>query len=76
MILESCALNAGLPIGFLAVITWAGVAAPLPLFPLPPLPCPGHLGSVVACMLCPLEGMLQYKGLDLMIGQSFGVDNM
>ena len=34
MILESCALNAGLPIGFLAGIIHAGVAVPLPLLPL------------------------------------------
>ena len=56
MILKSCALNAGLPIGFSVVITWAGVAAPLPLPPLPLLPLPGCLGSVVACNLHLLKG--------------------
>ena len=58
MILESCALNAGLPIGFLAVIIWAGVVVPLPLLPPLPLPRPGRLGSVVARMLHPLKGTL------------------
>ena len=76
MMLESCALNAGLLIGFSAVIIWAGVAAPLPLLPLPPLPRPGRLGSVVARMLRPLEGMLWCIDVDLTIGQSFGVDDM
>ena len=76
MILESCALKAGSPMGFPMGLVWAGVAAPLPLPPLPPLPRPGHLGSVVARMLCPLVGTLQYINVDLMIGQSFGVDNM
>ena len=76
MILESCALNAGLPIGFSAVITWAGVAAPLPLLPLPLLPLPGRLGSVVARMLRPLEGTLRCKNVGLTLGQSFRVDNM
>ena len=52
----------------------AGVAAPLPLLPLPPLPHPGCLGSMVAGMLHPLEGMLQCTDVDLTIGQSFGVD--
>ena len=75
MILESWALNAGLLIGFSAVITWAGVAAPLPLLPLPPLPHPGRLGSVVAGMLHPLEGTLWCTDVDLMIGQSFGADD-
>ena len=75
MILESCALNVGLPIGFSAVITRAGVAVPLPLLPLPPLPHPGRLGSVVACMLHPLEGTLLCTDVDLTIGQSFGVDD-
>ena len=51
------------------------VAAPLPLLPLLPLPCPGRLGSVVAGMLCPPEGTLWCTDVDLMIGQSFGVDN-
>ena len=76
MILESCALNAGLPIGFSAVITWAGVAAPLPLLPLPLLPLPGHLGSMVARSLCPLKGTLRYIKVDFEFGQSFRVDNM
>ena len=75
MILESCALNAGSPIGFLAVIIWAGVAAPLPLLPPLPLPHPGHLGSVVACMLRPLEGTLRCTDVDLTIGQSCRVDD-
>ena len=75
IILESCALNAGLPIGFSAVITQAGVAAPLPLLPLPPLPHPGRLGSMVAHMLRPLEGTLRCTDVDLTTGQSFGVDN-
>ena len=75
MILKSCALNMGLPIGFSAVIIRAGVAAPLPLLPLPPLPCPGHLGSVVAGMLHPPEGTLQCTDVDLTIGQSFRVDD-
>ena len=68
MILESCALNVGLPIGFSAVIIWAGVAAPLPLLPPLPLPHPGRLGSVVACMLHPLEGMLRCTDVDSTIG--------
>ena len=76
MILESCALNAGLPIGFSVVIIWAGVAAPLPLPPLPLLPHPGHLGSMVARNLRPLEGTLWCINVDLTVGQSFGVDNM
>ena len=76
MILESCALKAGLPIGFLAVITQAGVAAPLPLPPLPLLPRPGHLGSMVARMLRPLEGMLQCINVGSTIGQFFGADDM
>ena len=75
IILESCALNAGLLIGFLAVITWAGVAAPLPLLPLPPLPRPGCLGSMAAHMLCPLEGTLQCTDVGLTLGQFFRVDN-
>ena len=76
IILESCALNAGLPIRLSAVIIWAGVVASLPLLPLPPLPRPGRLGSVAACMLHPPEGMLQCIDLDLTIGQSFGADDM
>ena len=59
MILESCALNAVLPIGFLAVIIWAGVVVLLPLLPPLPLPRPGCLGSVVAHMLRPREGTLR-----------------
>ena len=74
-ILESCALNAGFPIGFSAVIIWAGVAAPLPLLPLLPLPRPDHLGSMVAGMLRPQEGMLWCTDVDLTIGQSFRADD-
>ena len=76
IILESCALNVGSLIGFSAVIIWAGVVLPLPLLPPLPLPRPGRLGSVVARMLCPLEGMLQCTDVDSMIGQSFGVVDM
>ena len=76
MILESCALKAGSPMGFPMGLVWAGVAAPLPLPPLPPLPCPGHLGSMVARMLCPLVGTFRYISVDLTIGQSFRVDDM
>ena len=75
MILESCAQNVGLLIGFLVVIIWAGVAAPLPLLPLPPLPRPVRLGSMVAGMLCPPEGTLRCTDVDLMIGLSVGVDD-
>ena len=75
MILESCALNVGLPIGFSAVIIRAGVVAPLPLLPPLPLPLPGCLGSMVARMLHPLVGTLQCTDVDLTIGQSFGADN-
>ena len=75
MILESCALKAGLPIGFSAVITQAGVAAPLPLLPLLPLPRPGRLGNVVARMLHPLEGTLWCTDVGLTIGQFFRVDD-
>ena len=75
IILESCALNVGLPIGFLAVIIWAGVAAPLPLLPLPPLSRPGHLGSMVAHMLHPLEGTLRCTDVGLTLGQFFGADD-
>ena len=71
MILESCALNVGLPIGFLAVITRAGVVAPLPLLPPLPLPHPGRLGSVAARMLHPLEGTLRYTDVGLTVGQFF-----
>ena len=74
MILESCALKSGLPIGFLMGLVWVGVAAPLPLLSLPPLPRPGCLGSVVAGMLHPLKGTLQCISVNLTIGQSFGVD--
>ena len=76
IILESCALNAGLPIGFSVVIIQAGVAAPLPLPPLPPLPRPGRHGSVVVHNLRPLEGMPQCTDLDSTVGRSFGVDDM
>ena len=76
MIWESCTLNAGLPIGFSAVIIQAGVVAPLPLLPPLPLPLPGCLGSVVARMLRPLVGTLQCTDVDLTIGQSFRVDDM
>ena len=76
MILESCALKAGSPMGFPMGLVWAGVAAPLPLLPLLPLPHPGCLGSMVAGMLHPLEGMLQCTDVDLTIGQSFGADDM
>ena len=58
MILESCALNAGSPIGFPMGLGLAGAAALAPLLPLPPLPHPGCLGSVVVGMLHPLEGTL------------------
>ena len=68
MILESCALNEGLPIGFSAVIIWAGVAAPLPLLPPLPLPLPGRLGNVVARMLCPLEGTLRCTDVGSTVG--------
>ena len=68
MILESCALNVGLPIGFSAVIIWAGVAAPLPLLPPLPLPRPGHLGSMVARMLRPLQGTLRCTDVGLTVG--------
>ena len=70
MIQESCALKAGLPIGFSAVILWAGVAAPLPLLPPLPLPLPGRLGNVVARMLRLLEGTLRCTDVDLTVGQS------
>ena len=75
IILESCALNMGLPIGFSAVIVQAGVAAPLPLLPLSLLPLPGCLGSVVARNLRPLEGTLRCTDVDLTTGQSFRVDD-
>ena len=75
MMRASCALNAGLPIGFSAVIVRAGVA-PLPLLSLPPLPLPGRLGSVVAHMLRPLVGTLWYIDVDFDLGQSSGVDDM
>ena len=67
MTLESCALNAGLPIGFSVVIIQAGVALPLPPLALPLLPRPGHLGSVVARMLHPPAGTLQYTDVDLTV---------
>ena len=72
MILESCALNAGLPIGFSAVIIRAGVVAPLPLLPPLPLPHPGHLGNVVAHMLRPLEGTLRCTDVGSTVGRFFG----
>ena len=72
MIRESCALNAGLLIGFSAVITRAGVGAPLPLLPPLPLPRPGRLGSVVACMLHPLEGTLRCTDVGSTVGQFSG----
>ena len=72
MILESCALNAGLPIGFSAVITRAGVAAPLPLLPPLPLPRPGRLGNVVARNLHPLVRTLQCTDVGLTVGRFFG----
>ena len=71
MILESCALNAGLPIGLSAVIIRAGVVAPLPLLPPLPLPRPGHLGSVVACMLHPPEGVLRCTDVGSTVGRFF-----
>ena len=74
MILESCALKVGSLSGFPMGLVWAVVAAPLPLLPLFLLPHPGHLGSVVVCMLHPLVGTLQCINVDLTIGQSFGVD--
>ena len=72
MILESCALNAGLPIGFSAVIIRAGVAAPLPLLPPLPLPHPVRLGSVAARMLHPLEGTLRCTDVGSTVGWFFG----
>ena len=71
MILASCALNAGLPIGFSAVITRAGVAVSLPLLPLLPLPRPGRLGNVVACMLRPLGGTLRCTDVGSTLGRFF-----
>ena len=58
------------------VITWVGVVAPLPLLPPLPLPLPGHLGSVVAHMLHPPEGTLQYIGVGFDLGQSSRVGDM
>ena len=75
MIPESCALKVGSLIGFPVVLVWSGVAAPLPLCLLPPLPCPGYLGSVVAGMLHPPVGMLRCTDVDLTIGQSFRVED-
>ena len=75
MILESCALNVGSPIGLLAVIIQAGVVDPLPLLPPLPLPHLGHLGNVVARMLHPLEGMLRCTDEGLTVVRFFrGVD--
>ena len=62
--LESCALKAGSPNGFLMGLVWAGGVPPLPLLPLPPLPHSGRLGRVVAGNLCPLIGTLQYTDVD------------
>ena len=76
MILESCALNVGSTIGFPMGLVWARVAAPLPRLPLPPLPHPGHLDSMVDGMLRPLEGTLRYINVDLTTGQSSRVDGM
>ena len=74
--LESCALNAGSPNGFLLGLVWAGGIPPLPLLPIPPLPHYLCLGSVVAGNLCPLQGTLWCTDVDLTIGQSFGADDM
>ena len=74
--LESCALNVGSPNGFPMGLVLAGGIPPRPLLPLPPLPHSGCLGSVVAGMLRPLEGTLWCTDVDLMIGQSFGADDM
>ena len=74
--LESCALNAGSPNGFLMGLVWAGGIPCLPLLPLPPLPHSGRLGSVVAGNLHPLIGTLWYKDVDWLIDQSSRVDNM
>ena len=74
--LESCALNAGSPNGFPTGLVLAGGVPPRPLLPLPPLPHFGCLGSVVADMLRPLEGMLWCTDVDLTIGQSSRVGNM
>ena len=71
MILASCALNAGLPIGFLAVITRAGVFAPLPLLPPLPLPLPGRLGSVAARMLRPPVRTLWCTDVGSTLGRFF-----
>ena len=76
MILKSCALNAGLPIGFSVVTIWVGVAAPLSLLPLLPPPRPVRLGSMVAHMLCPLVGTLWCTDVGFDLGQFSGVDNM
>ena len=72
MMRESCALNVGLPIGFSAVIIRAGVVAPLPLLPPLPLSHPGHLGSVVAHMLRPLQGTLRCTDVGSTVGRFFG----
>ena len=68
MMRESCALKAGLPIGFSAVITRAGVVAPLPLLPPLPLPHPGRLGSMVAGMLRPLVRTLRCTDVGSTVG--------
>ena len=64
MALESCALNVGSPNWFPMGLVLAGGVPPLPCLPLPPLPCSGHLGSVVAGMLRPLEGTLRCTDVD------------
>ena len=71
MILESCALNMGLLIGFSAVIIQAGVLVPLPQLPPLPLPHPGRLGSVAARMLRPLEGTLRCTDVGSTVGRFF-----
>ena len=71
MILESCARNAGLPIGFSAVITRAGVAVPLPLLPPRPLLHPDCLGNMAAGMLHPLEGTLRCTDVGSTVGRFF-----
>ena len=74
--LESCALNVGSPNGFLTGLVWAGGIPPQPLLPLPPLPCSGHLGSMVAGSLHPQVWTLWYTNVDLTIGQSSRVDDL
>ena len=71
MMQASCALNAGLPIGFSAVIIWAGVAVPLPLLPPLPLLHPDCLGNMAAGMLHPLEGTLRCTDVGSTVGRFF-----